>query len=129
MTGVDINWLDLLADEDQSVHPRLREEHAIRSMAVVLGVKVSDVVYQTTVDGRLYTSGNRTLELRIEPADAPSYDAELMLGPEDPMVPAQPGTRFTVLVSPDDRELVGLTDDRWFVLPGGIVWQQPFSAR
>jgi hypothetical protein len=38
----------------------------------------------------------------------------------------KPGTRMPVLVNPDDPRNVALPQfNRWFALPGGIVWQPP----
>jgi hypothetical protein len=88
-------------------------------------VSFRQFVWRQSADGHAHTSGDRTLRLRIEPADDPPYEAELVLGPDEPMVPAQPGTRFSVLIDPDDPRRVALPSERWFVLPGGIVWQPP----
>jgi hypothetical protein len=104
----------------------LTEETGARTTAMILGVELGGVVYEQTDGGGTYARGQRTLKLRIEPADGEPYEAELALAPEETMVPVGPGTRFPVLVDPLDAERVALPAfNRWFALPGGIVWQPP----
>jgi hypothetical protein len=97
-----------------------------RTTAMILGVTLGGVVYEETVGGGTHARGQRKLKLLIEPLDADPYETELLLDPEETMVPASPGTRMPVLVDPEDRMQVSLPlFNRWFALPGGIVWQPP----
>jgi hypothetical protein len=99
-----------------------------RTVAMVLGVEFGSVVYEHTAAGGIQTRGNRKLRLQVEPRDEMPYEAELELAPDEPLVPARPGTRLPVLVDPDDRQRLTLPTERWFVLPGGVVWQPPQPA-
>jgi hypothetical protein len=113
------DWLEVLMTDPEPRPTPLTEANGARATAVVLGVRFGQLLWQQT-NG--HTSGDRTLQLRVEPDGEPPYEAELVLGPGEPMVPAQPGTRLPVLVDPDDPRRLALPADRWFVLPGGILW-------
>jgi hypothetical protein len=105
---------------------QLNDENSERTTAMIIGVALGGVVYEETPNGRTYARGQRKLKLRVEPTHAPAYEAELTLAPEESMVPAKPGTRLPVLVDRDDRKRLALpTFNRWFAMPGGIVWQPP----
>ena len=98
---------------------------ADRTTAMIIGTSLGGVVYEETL-GSTYARGVRTLRLQVEPVDEPPYETELMLDPEETMVPMKPGTRMPVLVDRDDPRHVALPQfNRWFALPGGIVWQPP----
>jgi hypothetical protein len=104
----------------------LTEENGTRVTAVILGVEVGAVIFEETLDGGTVARGQRTLKLEIEPIDSEPYEAELALSSEESMVPVRPGTRLPVLVDPSDPQRVALPEfNRWFALPGGIVWQPP----
>jgi hypothetical protein len=104
----------------------MTEETGDRTTAMILGVELGAVIYEETLGGGTVARGQRTLKLEIEPADSDPYEAELTLGPEESMVPVRPGTRLPVLVDPLDPYRVALPQfNRWFALPGGIVWQPP----
>jgi hypothetical protein len=103
----------------------LKDEGLRRAIAVIVSVELDHVVYEETTSGGIYTRGRRKLTLEVEPADGECYEAVLELGPDEPMVPAQPGTRMPVLVDADDPQQLALPDDRWFVMPGGVVWTPP----
>jgi hypothetical protein len=114
---------------DPHVVDALTDDTAERITAMILGVSLGGVVYEETLGGGTYARGQRKLRLRIEPLDAPAYEAELLLGPEETMVPAKPGTRMPVLVDREDRMRLALPIfNRWFAMPGGIVWQPPTQS-
>ena len=79
----------------------------------------------TTSGANESLTAKRTLTLRIEPVGAEPYRAELHLERNGPGVPVIPGTRFEVLVSPDDPQHLQLLDDLVFTLPGGATWRPP----
>jgi hypothetical protein len=119
MTTATIDWLEaVMTDPDPRPAP-LTEANGARATAVVLGVSFGQMLWEQSYT---HTSGDRTLLLRVEPDWAPAYEAELVLGPGGPMVPAQAGTRLPVLVDRGDPARLALPADCWFVLPGGILW-------
>jgi hypothetical protein len=103
----------------------LRNEGLERTVAMIVGVELDSVVYEEALGGGFHTHGLRKLRLLVEPLDGEPYEAVLELGPDEPMIPARPGTRLPVLVDPDDPELLTLPAERWFVMPGGVVWTPP----
>jgi hypothetical protein len=103
----------------------LTELTADRVTAMIVGTSLGGVVYEETRGGT-YARGVRKLRLQVEPVDEPPYETELTLDPDETMVPMKPGTRMPVLVDRDDPRNVALPQfNRWFALPGGIVWQPP----
>jgi hypothetical protein len=106
----------------------LAEVGCERTVAMIVAVELGRVVYEHTAGGAMHTRAHRTLKLRVEPLDADPYEAELELSPDDPMVPARPGTRMPVLVDPADPMRLSLPEERWFVMPGGVVWTPPAPA-
>jgi hypothetical protein len=122
---------ELLVDDppfDTPAFLTLTDDNADRTTAMILGVTLGGVVYEQTIGGATYARGLRTLKLRVEPLDDDPYEAELVLDPEESMVPAKPGTRLPVLVDRSDRCRLSLPAfNRWFALPGGIVWQPPMT--
>lgn len=98
-----------------------------RTVAMILGVELGQVVYERTPSGGMQTRGHRKLHLRVEPLDGEPYEAELDLAPEEGMVPARPGVRLPVLVDPEDPQQLRLPAERWFVMPGGVVWTPPLQ--
>jgi hypothetical protein len=119
MTSATFDWLEAVMTDPERRPAPLTEANSARATAVVLGVQFGHLLWEQTY---MHTSGDRTLLLRVEADGAPPYEAELVLGPDEPMVPAQPGTRLPVLVDRDDPARLALPADRWFVLPGGILW-------
>lgn len=102
------------------------DELGHRTTAMIIGVTLGGVVYEETLGGGTYARGQRKLKLLIEPLDDDPYETELLLDPEETMVPARPGTRMPVIVDREDPMRVSLPlFNRWFALPGGIVWQPP----
>lgn len=103
----------------------VRDAGRVRAIAMIVRVELDRVVYEETTGGGLYTRGLRHLHLQVEPAEADAYEAVLELGPDEPMVPARPGTRMPVLVDAEDPQALTLPAERWFVMPGGVVWTPP----
>jgi hypothetical protein len=102
----------------------LIDDNAERTTAVILGVDFGRVVCERAAGGNVETRGHRTLRLRVEPAGSQPYAAELVLAPDEPMVPARPGTRVAVLVDPHDRGQLALRSDGCTAIrevPGGAV--------
>jgi hypothetical protein len=106
----------------------LKDDGRGRAIAMIVSVELDRVVYEETTGGGIHTRGRRKLQLQVQPTDAEPYEATLELGPDEPMVPARPGTRLPVLVDCDDPQLLSLPAERWFVMPGGVVWTPPLQS-
>jgi hypothetical protein len=103
----------------------LRDEGLERQVAMIVSIELDSVVYEEISGGGIHTRGRRKLRLQVEPLESEPYEAVLELGPDEPMVPARPGTRLPVLVDPDDPQKLTLPAERWFVMPGGVVFTPP----
>jgi Short C-terminal domain len=77
------------------------------------------------VGGNESRTSSRVMTVRVEPRNGTPYHAELHLSRKAPMVPTTPGTRFEVLVDPDDPSHLELLADPVFTLPNGASWRPP----
>lgn len=81
--------------------------------------------FQTNIGGNESRTSSRVMTVRVEPGNGTPYQAELHLSRKAPMVPITPGTRFEVLVDPDDPSHLELPPDPVFTMPNGASWRPP----